>query len=83
VKGFTHDGHEVTLLPWQEDAVRDLLEWDSLRGVRLMPAGRGGGKSVILATAAAYDKAYSSSRPLPDDPRMQEDGEEEAGEDVS
>jgi hypothetical protein len=70
VKGWTPDGAEVELVPWQEQAVRDFLAWDGGHSLALPQRGRGAGKSVVIATAARYAAARSRGRMLPDDPRM-------------
>jgi hypothetical protein len=69
VKGWAPDGTPVTLLPWQEEAVRALLAWNHETTVVLAARGRGGGKSVVLHTVARYDAARSRGRMLRDDPR--------------
>lgn len=70
MKGWTPTGTEVELAPQQEIAVREILAWDHEHAVLLVTLGRGGGKSVIIATVARYDGARSRGRMLPDDPRM-------------
>lgn len=70
MKGWTPDGTEVELAPQQEIAVREILAWDGDHNVTLVPMGRQGGKSVILATVNRYELARWRGRMLPDDPRM-------------
>jgi hypothetical protein len=55
MQGWTRDGREVELTRWQEHAVRQLLD-GSNRQVRIVCRGRGFGWSMVLATAARYDR---------------------------
>jgi hypothetical protein len=71
VRGWTPDGTPVTLADWQEEAVRQLLAWDGTYSVYLVQRGRAAGKSVVISTAACYDRARSRGAMLADDPRKQ------------
>ena len=67
MKGWTPDGREVDLTKWQEDAVLQLLDGSTSR-VRIVCRGRQFGWSVVLATAARYDRenVRPQASPAPD-----------------
>jgi hypothetical protein len=67
VKGWTPAGTPVELTPRQETLVRALL---SRRPATLPARGYGSGWSTVLATAARYDKARRSGRPLKGEPEL-------------
>lgn len=66
--GWDASGHPVTLTGVQCDAVLSLLDWDGDHPVNLPALGHGGGKSVVLATAARYDRARAAGAPFDVDP---------------
>lgn len=59
MKGWTPEGKEIELLPWQKEVV---LNWIAFRdnrvlNVLLMPMrGRAGGKSVVTATISRLER---------------------------
>lgn len=53
MKGWTPDGHQVTLSPWQERMVRALLDRRHARVITIR--GRQWGWSTVLETARRYD----------------------------
>jgi phage terminase large subunit-like protein len=70
MRGWTIDGRQVELLPWQETVVKAVLRgWHDGSAVLLPAIGRAGGKTTVLATLAKYEQAYSLGRPYRNDPR--------------
>lgn len=53
MRGWAPEGTEVILTPWQESAVRALL--DGSKAQVLIVRGRGWGWSTVLETARRYD----------------------------
>lgn len=58
--GWTPAGEEVELTPFQERIVRRAIDWLANGNEHLIfPAmGRQGGKSIIVATIAEYDRRW-------------------------
>jgi hypothetical protein len=56
MRGWTDDGTEVELFPHQEQVVQAVLDWDEGQSPTafLCSMGRGGGKSVVMATIEEY-----------------------------
>jgi hypothetical protein len=66
----TIDGRWVELTVWQADMVRAiLLAWHNGQQVTLPAAGRGAGKTTVLATVYKFEKAHARGRTYQADPR--------------
>lgn len=80
MKGWNTAGKPVTLMSWQEEAVKALLGWDTgIQTVTLIGVGRGAGKTTVLCTVSRYLRARASGRLLAGDPaRQMTDGEQYA-----
>jgi hypothetical protein len=46
-----------------------LVSWDRGQAAVLAPAGRGAGKTTVLATVYKFEKAHARGRTYRDDPR--------------
>ncbi|HMG63950.1 MAG TPA: hypothetical protein VK599_13460 [Streptosporangiaceae bacterium] len=66
MKGWDLSGKPVELTGWHEGGP----------AVTLASRGKGGGKSVMLYTAARYARARAKGRPLRDDPVRDRDRQE-------
>lgn len=57
MRGITPEGRIIELTPKQKAIVNDVRGWALGHGILTLPyIGRQGGKSVLLATVAEYDK---------------------------
>jgi hypothetical protein len=57
VRGWTPDGKEVELLPWQECLVRGYLECRDAGCISVLPVhARGYGKSVVAETISRLER---------------------------
>ena len=62
MKGWTRDGDEIELLPWQADAVKQILAAHAEGRTLLIQRGRKNGWSIVLATLERLAQQQPSPR---------------------